>query len=45
MCFIGAHVTMVFVTDARANLNHMFYGVNSNGSEGVWIAATALTVR
>lgn len=42
--FICAHVTMVFLTDARANLNHMFYGVNSNSAEGVWIVAIALTL-
>jgi hypothetical protein len=44
LLFICAHVTMVFLTDARVNLNHMFYGVNSNGAEGSWIAAVALTL-
>lgn len=44
LLFICAHVTMVFITHARVNLNHMFYGVNSNGVEGMWIAAVALTL-
>lgn len=42
--FICAHVMMVFLTDARANLNHMFHGVDSAGAEGAWIAAIALTL-
>jgi len=33
LLFIGAHVTMVFLTDAGANINHMFYGVNSHAAE------------
>ena len=44
LLFICAHVTMVLVTDARANLNYMFYGVNSNGPEGAWIAAIAMAL-
>jgi methionine sulfoxide reductase catalytic subunit len=44
LLFICAHVTMVFITGARVNLNHMFYGVNSNGAEGLWITAIALTL-
>jgi len=42
--FICIHVTMVFITGLRVNLNHMFYGVNSDGPEGLQIAAVALTV-
>jgi len=42
--FICVHVTMVFITGLRANLNHMFYGVNSEGSQGLWVAAAAMTV-
>jgi methionine sulfoxide reductase catalytic subunit len=44
LLFISAHVAMVFLTDARVNLNHMFYGVDSGRAEGLWIAAIALTV-
>jgi DMSO/TMAO reductase YedYZ molybdopterin-dependent catalytic subunit/thiosulfate reductase cytochrome b subunit len=42
--FTSGHVAMVFLTDARANLNHMFYGVNSEGAEGAWIAALAMAL-
>jgi methionine sulfoxide reductase catalytic subunit len=42
--FICVHVTMVFVTGLRANLNHMFYGVNSEGPQGLWVAVVAMTV-
>jgi len=44
LSFICVHVTMVFVTGLRANLNHMFYGVNSKGPQGLWVAAAAMTV-
>lgn len=42
--FICVHGTMVFITGLRANLNHMFYGVNSEGPQGLWVAAAAMTV-
>jgi DMSO/TMAO reductase YedYZ molybdopterin-dependent catalytic subunit/thiosulfate reductase cytochrome b subunit len=41
--FICIHVTMVAVTGLRRNLNHMFYGVNSDGPEGLWVAGIAMT--
>jgi methionine sulfoxide reductase catalytic subunit len=44
LVFICAHVAMVLATGARENINHMFYGVDSGGAEGLWIAAVALAV-
>jgi thiosulfate reductase cytochrome b subunit len=44
LSFICIHVTMVVVTGLRVNLNHMFYGVNSEGSGGLWIGAVAGTL-
>ncbi len=42
--YILVHVTFVFITGARSNLNHMFAGVNNNSWEGVWIFGIAMTV-
>ncbi len=42
--YILVHVTFVFITVARSNLNHMFAGVNNNSWEGLWIFAIAMAV-
>jgi len=44
--FIFVHVTMVFVTGLRGNVNKMFAGVNGNGSAGfaIFIPAMAIVV-
>jgi methionine sulfoxide reductase catalytic subunit len=42
--YILVHVTFVFITGARSNLNHMFAGVNNNSWEGLWIFGIAMGV-
>ncbi|MFA7521496.1 MAG: molybdopterin-dependent oxidoreductase [Halothiobacillaceae bacterium] len=43
--FILVHVTLVFITGARENLNGMFAGLNSDTSwMGVWIFCVAMAV-
>jgi len=42
--YILVHVTFVFITGARSNLNHMFAGVNNNSWEGLWIFGIAMAV-
>jgi len=42
--FIFIHVTMIFITGLRQNLNHMFAGVNGNGPEGFVIFCVAMLV-
>jgi sulfoxide reductase catalytic subunit YedY len=42
--FIFIHVTMIFITGLRQNLNHMFAGVNGNGPEGFVIFCIAMLV-
>ena len=37
LLFILAHVTLVFITDARVNLNMMFAGVHDDSWSGLWI--------
>lgn len=40
--FIFIHVTMIFITGLRGNLNHMFAGVNDNGTAGFIIFGVAM---
>ena len=42
--FIGVHVTFVFITFARANLNQMFTGVHDSSWDGVWVFAVVAAV-
>ena len=42
--FILAHVTLVFITDARANLNMMFAGVNDDSWSGLLVFIPAMLV-
>lgn len=42
--FIGVHVTMIFITGLRGNLNHMFAGVNDNGNTGFVIFGVAMAI-
>jgi methionine sulfoxide reductase catalytic subunit len=42
--YILVHVTFVFITGARSNLNHMFAGVNNTSWEGLWIFGAAMAV-
>jgi len=42
--FIFAHVTLVFITDARANLNMMFAGVHDLSWSGSWIFIPAMAL-
>ena len=42
--YILVHVTFVFITGARSNLNHMFAGVNNNSWQGLWIFGVAMGV-
>ena len=37
--FIGVHVTLVFITFARTNLNQMFAGVHDSSWDGAWVFA------
>ena len=40
--FIASHVTMVFVTGLRMNLNHMFRGSDTPGYGGLWVFCVAM---
>lgn len=40
--YILVHVTFVFITGARSNLNHMFAGVNNDSWDGVWLFGIAM---
>ncbi len=42
--FIAFHLTMVFITGARENLNHMFAGLNGDSSQGFVVFGIALCV-
>lgn len=42
--FIGVHVTMVFLTGLKRNLNHITLGNNSFGWSGTIVAAIALSI-
>lgn len=42
--FIVVHITMVFITGAFTNLNHMFAGINSSSPEGFGIFCGAMLV-
>lgn len=44
LLFILAHVTLVFITDARVNLNMMFAGVHDNSWNGSWIFIPAMVL-
>ncbi len=42
--FLVVHVTMVLITGARINLNHITSGVNTNSWLGVWLVLVGLIV-
>jgi DMSO/TMAO reductase YedYZ molybdopterin-dependent catalytic subunit/thiosulfate reductase cytochrome b subunit len=42
--YILAHVTLVFITDARVNLNMMFAGVNGDSWSGVLVFVPAMAL-
>lgn len=42
--FICVHMTMIFVTGLRGNLNHMFAGVNDAGNAGFVIFGVAMVI-
>jgi len=42
--FVLVHVTMVFITGLRGNVNKMFAGVNDNGSAGFAIFVPAMAI-
>jgi DMSO/TMAO reductase YedYZ molybdopterin-dependent catalytic subunit/thiosulfate reductase cytochrome b subunit len=42
--FIFIHVTLVFITGMRQNLNHMFAGVNNNSWEGFLVFLGAIAI-
>ena len=44
LVFIFIHVTLVFITGMRQNLNYMFAGVNDNSWEGVLVFTLAMAV-
>lgn len=44
LLFIFAHVTLVFITDARVNLNMMFAGVHDNSWSGSWVFIPAMAL-
>ncbi len=44
LLFILAHGTLVFITDARVNLNMMWAGVNDASWSGLWIFIAAMVV-
>ena len=44
LLFILAHVTLVFITGARANLNMMFAGVHNDSWSGVLVFAAAMVI-
>lgn len=44
LLFIVAHVSLVFVTGARSNLNHMYAARNDDSWAGFWIFIAAMVV-
>src|SRR5450759_2342168 len=42
LLYILAHVTLVFITGARVNLNMMFAGVNDDSWSGAWVFVPAI---
>jgi sulfoxide reductase catalytic subunit YedY len=42
LLFILAHVTVVFITDARVNLNMMWAGVHDDSWSGLWVFIPAM---
>jgi sulfoxide reductase catalytic subunit YedY len=42
LLYILAHVTLVFITGARVNLNMMFAGVNDDSWSGAWVFVPAM---
>ncbi|MGH7934886.1 MAG: cytochrome b/b6 domain-containing protein, partial [Candidatus Binataceae bacterium] len=44
VAFIFVHVTMIFVTGLRGNLDHMFAGANNNGNAGFIIFGVAIFI-
>ncbi|CAN7700483.1 molybdopterin-dependent oxidoreductase [Caballeronia sp. LjRoot29] len=44
LLFILAHVTLVFITDARVNLNMMFAGLNGQSATGLLVFICAMTL-
>jgi len=42
--YIVTHVTMIFTTGLRGNLNHMFAGVNDNGNAGLITFGVAMAI-
>jgi DMSO/TMAO reductase YedYZ molybdopterin-dependent catalytic subunit/thiosulfate reductase cytochrome b subunit len=44
LLFIFTHVTLVFITGMRQNLNYMFAGVNDNSWSGLMVFGAAMTV-
>jgi methionine sulfoxide reductase catalytic subunit len=42
--FIIVHVTMIFMTGLRGNVNKMFAGVNGNGNAGLIIFVSAMAI-
>ena len=44
LLFIFVHVTLVFITGARQNLNYMFAGVNDNSWKGLLVFSLAMIV-
>jgi DMSO/TMAO reductase YedYZ molybdopterin-dependent catalytic subunit len=42
--FIVIHGTLVFITVAQSNLNHMFAGANDDSWNGVWIFAIVASI-
>jgi methionine sulfoxide reductase catalytic subunit len=44
LLFILIHVTLVFTTDLRLNLNHVYAGSNNHGWTGFWLFAASMVV-
>ena len=44
LLFILAHGTLVFITDARVNLNMMWAGVNDSSWSGLWVFIVAMII-
>ncbi|MGH7907932.1 MAG: molybdopterin-dependent oxidoreductase [Candidatus Binataceae bacterium] len=44
VAFIFVHVTMVFITGLRGNLDHMWAGVNNNSNSGFIIFGVAMVI-
>jgi len=42
--FLAAHVTLVFITGARVNLNHITSGMNTNSWDGVWLFLAGMAI-